>query len=324
MTNIRNTILLTRAEFLTMIRHYMGSVSVTDAQIVTALNVTLSAWGDHAKSAYCYDLAWSDCDCTQDLPCCGIDDVDIYLKDCRGCDVQLNDYEVRKGKIHTRAAYGHHSRSPAQLVAWAASPPQPTDAMTLARAYTSGDTEIYLSIDLGMIPHAGWAYICGAWYQYRCWQRFDVSPERIIVSDANGGTVVNNIDPTVARFVDLCGTVTVLQMVQSHCQNMAADSHAIGQPVELGISTTSRSAQDFIVARTLSELFTMLAMGCTSDEKAAFFLDMAKRQDERAAAAGKRNHLGRKPRIRNKAFGRRTERVIRGLQSFRDDYRYYL
>jgi hypothetical protein len=296
----------------------MGGVTVTDAQILTALNLTLSAWGDRAKSAYCYDLTWDSCACEITLPCCGIDDVDIYLQDCRGCEVRLNDYEVRKGKVHLRAAYGHHGVSPAQLVAWAAPPQQPLTSITLAKSYTANATEMVLSGDLGLIPHAGWVNLCGAWYQYRCWERMRVTPERIDISDAAGGTETRNIDPTVARFVDLCGTVTVLQMVQSHCQNKANDTHDIGVPVELGISTTSRSAQDFIVAKTLSELFIMLAMGCTSDEKSSFFFEMSKRQDERAKEAAKRNHLGRKPRVRSMAFDRYDRH--RGRHPFRDDY----
>lgn len=309
MASIPNTTLLTRSDFIAQIRAFMGSVSVSDEQIIQALNVTLSAWGDKAKTAYCYDAAWSGCSCTQALPCCGIDDADIFFKDCNGCEYQLNDYDIRKGVVHLKQPIGYASTGAnVRVIAYATPAPQPVKALSLSRAFTTGvDTDMYLDADLSYIPFGGWVQVCGAWYQYRCWERIEVTPDRITVSDANGGTLVANIDPSEKRSVDSCGVVTVLKLVQAHCANRVATTHAIGSVVELGITTSSAGGLDFLIARTLSEMFVMLAMSCTSDDKASFFLQMANRQDARAKGAAGRHLQGRKPRVSSTAFVNRNQ-----------------
>lgn len=325
--NLANTVLLTRTDFLANVRAFLGALTVTDAQIITALNMSLSAWGDKAKTAYCYDATWAGCECQYTLPCCGIDDADFFLKDCDGCEHRLQDYCIRKGVVHLggmgRYASLYGLQNAVRIIAYAAPPMQPAASLTLSRAFSSTGTEIYLSADLGFIPFGGWVNLCGSWYQYRCWERKQVTRERIDTFESTG-TVQTTIDPAVLRDVEACDIVTVLKMVKPHCTNTVAKQHTIGSSVELGISSMSETGLQFLVARTLSEVFTMLAMGCTSDDKSRFYLDMAKAQEERAMAAGKRSRSGRTPQVHSRGFGIQRQDQFSGGYEHGEHLRRYL
>lgn len=324
--DLSNTVLLTKTEYLANVRAFLGSLAVTDAQIIYALNLALSAWGDKAKSAHCYDVTWAGCQCQYTLPCCGIDDADFFLRDCDGCEHRLNDYSIRKGVVYlndfTRYASFYGLQNSVRIIGYAPPPKQPVNSLTLSMAFSSTGTDIYLSEDLGFIPFGGWVNLCGSWYEYRCWERVEVTRERIDTFQSVG-TVQQSIEPTVLRDVESCGIVTVLRMVQPHCTNTVVTQHPIGSSVELGISSMSETGLQFLVARTLAEIFTMLAMGCTSDQTSRFYLDMAKAQEERAKNSAMRAVSGRRPMVKSRGYGIRGRNHSIGFD-YNEHYRRYL